>query len=54
MAELPLKDTVKTSSLNVESLDEKEKLSDHALDVSLQDFVDTKVLERPEGVAIQV
>jgi hypothetical protein len=54
MAEPPLKDTLKEFPLNAESLDEKEKLSDYALAVPLQDFVDTKVLERPEGVATQV
>jgi len=54
MAEPPLKDALEESPLNAESLDEKEKLSDHALAVPLQDFVDTKVLERPEGVATQV
>lgn len=57
MTEPPLKDTLKESSLNAlnaDSLDEKEKLSARVLDVSLPDFVDTKALERPEGVAIQV
>ena len=54
MAELLPKDTLKEPSHRADFLNEKEKLSDHALDVSLQDFVDTKVLEPPESVAIQV
>jgi hypothetical protein len=54
MTEPPLKDTFKEFSFDAVPLDEKEKLSDHALAIPLQDFVDTKVLERPEGVATQV
>jgi len=53
MAEPSPKDTL-TEPSKADSLDEKERLSDHAIDGSLQDFVDAKVLERPEGVAIQV
>jgi len=53
MAETLPKDTLK-EPFKADSLDEKEELSDHALDGSSQDFVDAKVLERPEGVAIQV
>ncbi|KAF8962606.1 OPT oligopeptide transporter [Flammula alnicola] len=47
-------DMLKDPSIGIESINEKEKLSDQLSESSSHDFVDSKLLERPEGVAIQV
>lgn len=53
MATFTEKDDLKEASIIAESVKD-ERLFDDSSDDSSQDFVDEKVLERPEAVAIQV